>query len=90
MSAQVTDIQIINDPQGKWFEFTWAGDQQEWREALESLKGWVPYDARRFDPDTKRWQVHEDYEHVLGRIFDNFDRAIDALRSQLSLFGGEP
>jgi hypothetical protein len=88
MSAGVMDLEIVQADGATWFEFTWLGRGDEWREALDLLKQWIPPAARSFDPETRRWRVRGDYEPGLCQIFGNFAAALDAVRSQLNLFGG--
>jgi len=89
MSARIEELEIVNVGEEQWFEFTWTGDAYEWQEALRTIKVWIPAEARSFDAETKRWRVRADYAPALGRIFGNFEAALDAARSQLSLFGTE-
>jgi hypothetical protein len=86
MAALVTDLQIVyRGDQGKYFQFTWTGNRDEWRQALEALKREIPPEAREYDEVTKVWMVAEAFEDVLGSIFRNFEGALDGIRSQLGM-----
>ena len=86
MSAKLLDLEVVHLDGEAWFQFSWSGESWEWREALDALKATVPYGARQFDPESKVWRVRTDYEDALDGIFPNFAGALDAMRSQLSMF----
>lgn len=86
MAAIVRDLSVLNRPDGPWLEFSWVGNSAEWHFALDAIKS-IPPEAREYDPDEKVWRVAAAFEDELGEIFPNFPAALDAIRSQMSLFG---
>jgi len=83
MPVKIVDLTIVKTADDEYFEFSWAGEV--WNEALLAVKE-VPPEARSYDRETQRWRVAVAFEHILDQTFPNFAGALDAIRSQLSMF----
>lgn len=72
-----------------WYTFRWRGPL--WDRALLVLKDAISFEEREYDDDTHVWWVRATAQTALelAILFPNFWSAIEALRSQLSLFEGE-
>ena len=86
MAARVCDLEVVDVDGLAYFQFRWKAMGNHWLDALADVKRAVPPEAREFNEETKLWRVSCAYEDTLGQIFPNFAGALDAMRSQLSLF----
>jgi len=86
MTAVLLDLEIVTRDDGDWFQFTWRGKGDAWREALERIKREVPAEFREYDEAEQVWRVSNVFAERLADIFPNFAGALDALRSQLAMF----
>lgn len=83
-SCLITDLSIIEGEFDSWFHFRWKGP--DFMEAVAQVKAVIPKEARSYDELTNFWTVATAFEETLSRIFRNFHGAVDAIRSQVSLF----
>ena len=86
MAARVCDLAILDIEGLAHFRFRWNGVGDEWWAALAALKREIDAEDREFSEETKLWRVSCVYQDVLAAIFPNFLAALDAIRSQMSLF----
>jgi hypothetical protein len=86
--ARVVDLTKLHDGQGGWYELRISAAPGDFERTIAKLKKLVPHEdgSRVYDPERKRWAVHEKYVDVLATIFENFEVARDALQSQGALF----
>jgi len=68
------------------FEFKIGGTPGEFRKALEKIK-LIPHGTERvYYPETKTWFVTHKWREKLADIFSNFEKAVEAVESQGTLF----
>jgi hypothetical protein len=68
------------------FQFKISAGPKEFTRAVEAIKKNVPIELRSFDSELKMWFVSNRFKDVLSGIFTNFDKTLDAIRSQGVLF----
>ncbi len=85
--ATILDLRVINRPEGPWYQFSWRADPAEWESTLAAIKE-IPLEDREWDSERKLWRVRATGEATvqLSLAFENFWSALEALRSQRSLF----
>lgn len=85
--ATILDLRVINRPEGPWYQFSWRADPGEWESTLAAIKE-IPLEDREWDPEQRVWRVRATGETAvqLSLAFENFWSAVEALRSQRSLF----
>jgi molybdopterin synthase catalytic subunit len=63
-----------------------AFDPDAFRGMINELKKRVPEYDRSFNDETKFWGVRVEHREVLAELFENFEGAEEAVKSQLVMF----